>query len=230
MAKVSKRRQYFISKVDKEKKYSFSEAVSILKNAPSTKFDQAVDVAIKLGIDPTKSTQNVRGASPLPAGTGKKVKIAVICEGSDVKDALEAGAVEAGMEELITSLKAGNLNYDVIIAHSNVMSKVAVLGRTLGPRGLMPNPRTGTVTTNIKQAVEETVKGKVSFRNDKLGNLHGRVGSVAFSSDSLKENMVSMLTEVKRLKPAESKGIYIVGLSLSSTMGPGVPLDPAEFA
>lgn len=211
--------------VDRKKDYSVVEAFDLLKKTASAKFVESVDVAINLGIDPKKSDQNVRGAVVLPNGTGKTVRVAVFTQGANAEAAKEAGADLVGMDELAAEVKAGNMNFDVVIASPDAMRVVGQLGQILGPRGLMPNPKVGTVTPNVAQAVKNAKAGQVRYRNDKSGIIHAGIGKVDFDSEKLKENLEAIVSAVKRQKPATSKGQYIRKISVSTTMGAGLSID-----
>lgn len=225
MAKLSKRVRAFREKVDAEKTYSFDEATALLKEFATVKFEETVDVAINLGVDSRKSDQNVRGATTLPNGTGKTVRVAVFAQGEAAEAATAAGADEVGMEELAEKMKGGDLDFGVVIATPDSMRVVGALGQVLGPRGLMPNPKTGTVTPTPAVAVKNAKAGQVRFRTDKNGIIHGGIGKVSFEADALKQNLEALITDLKKLKPASAKGIYLQKITLSTTMGPGVLVD-----
>lgn len=225
MAKITKRMKAINEAVDRKKDYSVVEAFDLLKKTASAKFVESVDVAINLGIDPKKSDQNVRGAVVLPNGTGKTVRVAVFTQGANAEAAKEAGADLVGMDELAAEVKAGNMNFDVVIASPDAMRVVGQLGQILGPRGLMPNPKVGTVTPNVAQAVKNAKAGQVRYRNDKSGIIHAGIGKVDFDSEKLKENLEAIVSAVKRQKPATSKGQYIRKISVSTTMGAGLSID-----
>ncbi|MFT6791713.1 MAG: large subunit ribosomal protein L1 [Cellvibrionaceae bacterium] len=229
MAKLSKRKQIIRGKVDIDKQYSFDEAVSLLKELSTVKFKETVDVAVNLGIDPRKSDQTVRGATTLPHGTGKSVRVAVFAQGDSAEAAKAAGADLVGMEDLAAEVKKGNMDFDVVIADPASMRVVGQLGQILGPRGLMPNPKTGTVTPDVATAVKNAKAGQVRFRADKGGIIHGGIGRVSFEISALKENLEALLSDLKRAKPANAKGIYLQKLSLSSTMGPGLVIDMSSL-
>lgn len=212
-------------KVNREKRYNLDEAIAIVKNCASAKFDESVDMAIRLGIDPKKSDQGVRGAVVLPHGLGKKVSVVVFAKGEKEKEAKEAGADYIGAEDLAAKIQEGWMEFDKVIATPDVMSIVGKLGKILGPRGLMPNPKVGTVTFDVSKAVKEAKAGKVDFKNDKEGILHVSIGKVSFQEQALKENILTLVDSVVRMKPSSSKGVYIKGITLSSTMGPGVKID-----
>ena len=225
MAKISKRMKKINELVDHDKNYSVLEAFDLLKKTASAKFNETVDVAINLGIDVKKSDQNVRGAVVLPNGTGKTVRVAVFTQGSNAEAAKAAGAEKVGMEELAAEIKAGAMDFDVVIASPDAMRVVGQLGQILGPRGLMPNPKVGTVTPNVAQAVKNAKAGQVRYRNDKSGIIHAGIGKVDFDSNKLKENLEAIVSAVKKQKPATSKGTYIKKVSVSTTMGAGLSVD-----
>ena len=209
---------------NKQSSYSVSEALELLKRCPAIKFTETVDIAINMGVDPRKSDQIVRGSVVLPHGTGKVKKVAVYCEGEDVAKAQEAGADIVGSDELAEDIKVGRLNFDILIATPEQMAKVGRLGQILGPRGLMPNPKLGTVTKDVADAVAKAKAGQVNFRTDKGGVVHCPLGLLSFSGEQISANLEALLAELRRLKPASSKGTYLQKLSLSTTMGPGLPL------
>ncbi|MBO6070860.1 MAG: 50S ribosomal protein L1 [Succinivibrionaceae bacterium] len=225
MAKISKRMKKINELVDHDKNYSVLEAFDLLKKTASAKFNETVDVAINLGIDVKKSDQNVRGAVVLPNGTGKTVRVAVFTQGANAEAAKAAGAEKVGMEDLAAEIKAGANDFDVVIASPDAMRVVGQLGQILGPRGLMPNPKVGTVTPNVAQAVKNAKAGQVRYRNDKSGIIHAGIGKVDFDSNKLKENLEAIVSAVKKQKPATSKGTYIKKISVSTTMGAGLALD-----
>ena len=225
MAKISKRMKKINELVDHDKNYSVLEAFDLLKKTASAKFNETVDVAINLGIDVKKSDQNVRGAVVLPNGTGKTVRVAVFTQGANAEAAKAAGAEKVGMEELAAEIKAGATDFDVVIASPDAMRVVGQLGQILGPRGLMPNPKVGTVTPNVAQAVKNAKAGQVRYRNDKSGIIHAGIGKVDFDSNKLKENLEAIVSAVKKQKPATSKGTYIKKVSVSTTMGAGLSVD-----
>ena len=225
MAKASKRVRAFQEKVETGKPYAFDEAVSFLKEFASKNFAETVEVSVKLGIDPRKSDQAVRGATTLPKGSGKKVRVAVFAQGDNAEAAKAAGADEVGMDDLAEKMKAGDIDFGVVIATPDAMRVVGALGQVLGPRGLMPNPKTGTVTPTPAVAVQNAKSGQVRYRTDKNGIIHGGIGKVDFEGPALKENLEALLVDLKKLKPAAAKGIYLQKIVLSTTMGPGVTLD-----
>jgi large subunit ribosomal protein L1 len=229
MAKLTKRQKLARDKVDPNKSYTVQEAVGILKELSTVKFEETVDAAINLGIDARKSDQTVRGATSLPHGTGKTVRVAVFAQGDNADAAKEAGADLVGMEELAADVKQGNMDFDVVIADPAAMRVVGQLGTILGPRGLMPNPKTGTVTPDVATAVKNAKAGQVRYRADKGGIIHGGIGRVSFEVQAIKENLEALLIDLKKSKPAASKGIYLKKISLSTTMGPGITLDIASL-
>ncbi|MDG1732182.1 MAG: 50S ribosomal protein L1 [Thalassotalea sp.] len=222
MAKLSKRARIIREKVDVLKEYEINEALALLKELATAKFRESVDVAIKLGIDARKSDQNVRGASVLPHGTGRDVRVAVFTQGANVEKAKEAGADIIGMEDLAEQVKAGVMDFDVVIATPDAMRVVGQLGQVLGPRGLMPNPKVGTVTPDVATAVKNAKAGQVRYRNDKNGIIHTTIGKVDFENAHLEQNLVSLLEALKKAKPSQAKGAYIKKISISTTMGAGV--------
>ena len=230
MAKLSKRINTFQDKVEQGKYYSIQEAVNLLKEISSVKFDESVEVAINLGVDARKSDQQVRGSTVLPKGTGKTVKVAVFTEGENAKLAKAAGADEVGFEDLAETMQKGAVNYDVVIATPDAMPIVGKLGKVLGPRGLMPNPKDGTVTKDIEQAVKNSKSGQVRYKTDKNGIIHCVIGKVSFDTDSLIENLHTLLTDLAKIKPSSSKGTYLKKLSLSTTMGPGLLVDQSSLS
>jgi len=229
MAKLSKRQQLVREKVIAEKAYDISEAVSLLNELSRVKFKEAVDIAINLGVDPRKSDQVVRGASVLPNGTGKTVRVAVFAQGDKANEAQEAGADIVGFDDLADAIQKGDLNFDVVIASPDAMRVVGKLGQVLGPRGLMPNPKVGTVTPDVATAVKNAKAGQVRYRTDKAGIIHCSVGQVGFEVDKIKQNIEHLLLDLKKAKPAASKGAYIKKITLSTTMGPGLLLDQATL-
>ena len=229
MAKLSKRVKAFKEKVDPAKNYPVSEAVAILNELSSVKFKESIDVSVNLGVDPRKSDQVVRGATVLPNGTGKTVRVAVFAQGEKATEATEAGADIVGMEDLAAEVKAGNLNFDVVIATPDTMRIVGKLGQVLGPRGLMPNPRLGTVTQDVAEAVKNAKSGQMRYRTDKNGIIHGGVGQVGFDPEAIKQNVEALLADLKKIKPASAKGIYVKKVTLSTTMGAGIAIDQASL-
>lgn len=225
MAKLSKRQKLINEKVDSNKQYGIDEALALLKELSKVKFPETVDAAINLGIDPRKSDQAVRGATTLPHGTGKAVRVAVFTQGANADAAKEAGADFVGMEDLAEQVKGGMMDFDVVVADPAAMRVVGQLGQILGPRGLMPNPKTGTVTPDVSTAVKNAKAGQVRFRADKGGIIHGGIGKVSFETNAIKENLEALLADLKKVKPATSKGVYLKKVSLSTTMGPGLAID-----
>jgi large subunit ribosomal protein L1 len=225
MAKAGKKMAKVAAKVDRSKFYEFEAAIELVKQTASAKFDESVDVSVNLGIEARKSDQNVRGATVLPRGTGKTVKIAVFADGSDAEAATAAGADVVGLEDLAEQVKAGKYDFDIVIATPASMKVVGRLGQILGPRGLMPNPKVGTVTTDVTKAVENAKAGQVQFRIDKAGIIHCPIGKVSFEADALKENLTALLTALFKAKPPAAKGQYFQRVTLSTTMGPGVHVD-----
>ena len=227
MAKLSKRQQAIRQKVQPGKQFSVDEAVALLQEFASTKFSESIDVAVNLGVDPRKSDQVVRGASVLPNGTGKTVRVAVFADGAKADDARAAGADIVGWEDLAESIQKGNLDFDVVIATPDAMRIVGRLGQVLGPRGLMPNPKVGTVTPDVTTAVKNAKAGQVRYRTDKAGIIHSPLGKVSFTGVAIKENLEALLADLRKAKPSTSKGVYVRRITLSSTMGPGLQLDQA---
>jgi large subunit ribosomal protein L1 len=225
MAKVSKKRQIANAKVDSTKFYALKDAVSLVKEVNTTKFDSSVDLHIRLGVDPRKADQAIRGTVSLPHGTGKVKRVLVLCTPDKEAEAKAAGADYAGLDEYITKIGQGWTDVDVIIAMPSVMAKVGQIGRILGPRGLMPNPKTGTVTINVGAAVEEVKAGKISFRVDKYGIIHSPIGRVSFTPEKLAENAMELISTLEKMKPSTAKGIYMKSVSLASTMSPGISVD-----
>jgi large subunit ribosomal protein L1 len=223
--KLTKKQKEISKKIDLKKEYKIDEAVSILKQFAKAKFDESVDIAVKLGVDPKHADQVVRGTVSLPYGTGKSVKVLVIAKPDKQEEAKEAGADYVGYEDYLQKIQEGWTDIDVIIAAPDVMSELGKLGKILGPRGLMPNPKSGTVTPNVGQAVKEVKAGKIDFRVDKNGIVHSIVGKASFEENKLKENIITFLNTIIKLKPAAAKGTYIKSIAISSTMGPGVLID-----
>jgi large subunit ribosomal protein L1 len=230
MAKLSKKAKLIRSKVDKTKQYSVAEAVKILKELSTAKFIEAIDVSVNLGVDPRKSDQNVRGATVLPNGTGKTVRVAVFTQGSNAEAAKAAGADIVGMDDLGDLVKKGEMNFDVVIASPDAMRVVGQLGQILGPRGLMPNPKVGTVTPDVATAVKNAKSGQVRYRTDKAGIIHCTLGKVSFDEAAIQGNLEALLADLKKAKPTAAKGTYIKKITLSSTMGPGLWLDSSALA
>ncbi|ACR11005.1 50S ribosomal protein L1 [Teredinibacter turnerae] len=229
MAKLTKRQKAINEKVDFNKAYGIDEAVALLKELSTVKFPETVDAAINLGIDPRKSDQAVRGATSLPHGTGKDVRVAVFTQGAAADAAKEAGAEFVGMEDLADQIKGGMMDFDVVIADPAAMRVVGALGQILGPRGLMPNPKTGTVTPDVAGAVKNAKAGQVRFRADKGGVIHGGIGKVSFELNAIKENLEALVSDLKKAKPAAAKGVYLKKISLSTTMGPGLTIDQSSL-
>ena len=229
MTNLTKKKKQLLELVNPENIYSLDEAMNIFQEVKSTKFDESVDIAIRLGVDPGKSDQNVRGAITLPHSLGKTVAVAVFADGDQAKEAKDAGADFVGMEDLAEKFKKEEIEVDVVISSQAAMKIVGQLGQVLGPKGLMPNPKTGTVTEKVGEAINNAKSGQVRFRTDKNGILHGCIGKVSFTSNQIQENAAVMLEEVKKLKPATAKGSYIKSFALSSTMGPGVKVTPASL-
>mgnify|MGYP003619168581 FL=1 len=225
MAKLTKRMKAIQEKVDSTKFYEINEAVALLKELATAKFVESVDVAVNLGIEARKSDQNVRGATVLPHGTGRDVRVAVFTQGANAEAAKAAGADLVGMEDLAELVKKGEMNFDVVIASPDAMRVVGQLGQILGPRGLMPNPKVGTVTPNVAEAVKNAKSGQVRYRNDKNGIIHTTIGKVSFETAQIKENLEALLSALVKAKPASSKGVFIKKVSLSTTMGAGVSID-----
>ena len=230
MAKLSKRAKIIREKVDATKAYSIEEAVALLAELSTVKFKESVDVAINLGVDPRKSDQVVRGATVMPNGTGKDVRVAVFTQGANADAAKEAGADIVGMDDLAEQVKKGVMDFDVVIASPDAMRVVGQLGQILGPRGLMPNPKVGTVTPDVATAVKNAKAGQVRFRTDKNGIIHTSLGKVDFDASAINGNLEALVADLKRLKPSSSKGIYFKKMTLSTTMGPGLTIDHSAFA
>ena len=230
MAKISKRTQSINEKVEAGKVYSVEEAVALLSELSTVKFKETIEVALNLGVDPRKSDQVVRGATVMPNGTGNDVRVAVFTQGANAEAAKAAGADIVGMDDLAEQVKKGVMDFDVVIASPDAMRVVGQLGQILGPRGLMPNPKVGTVTPDVATAVKNAKAGQVRFRTDKNGIIHAGIGKTDFSADSIQGNIDALVAEVKKLKPSTSKGIYLKKISLSSTMGPGLTVDHAKYA
>ena len=230
MSKVSKQRKEALAKFDKSKSYSLSEAVNIVKQITYTKFDASVDLNIRLGVDPRKANQMVRGSVTLPHGTGKVVRVLVLCNPDKAQEALDAGADYVGLDEYIQKIKDGWTDIDIVITTPNIMPKVGALGRILGPRGLMPNPKTGTVTMDVAKAVQEVKAGKIDFKVDKYGIIAAGVAKVSFSPEQIFDNAKELIQTVIKLKPAAAKGTYVKSIYISSTMSPGVQIDVKSVA
>jgi len=229
MAKISKRKKALRELVDRTKLYPVEEAFSLLKQFPRAKFTESVDVAVNLGVDPRKSDQVVRGSTVLPHGTGKSVRVAVFAQGANADKAKAAGADIVGFEDLAESIKAGNMDFDVVIASPDAMRVVGTLGQILGPRGLMPNPKVGTVTPDVETAVKNAKSGQVRYRTDKAGIIHAAIGNVDFDPVKLKENLEALLADLKKAKPSTAKGQYLKKVTVSTTMGAGVVIDSASY-
>jgi large subunit ribosomal protein L1 len=225
MKRVSKKRKEILAKYDLSKTFTLTEACDLVKGISTTKFDASVDICVRLGVDPRKANQMVRGTVALPHGTGKDVKVLVLCTPDKEKEAQDAGADFVGLDDYIAKIKAGWTDVDVIITMPSVMGKVGALGRILGPRGLMPNPKTGTVTMEIGKAVEEVKAGKIDFKVDKYGIIHAGIGRVSFDGDKIRENAFELVSTLVKLKPSAAKGTYIKSIYLSSTMSPGIQID-----
>ncbi|MBL7877877.1 MAG: 50S ribosomal protein L1 [Cyclobacteriaceae bacterium] len=229
MAKLTKNRKAVLAKYNPEKEYSLEDAANLLKDISFTKFDASVDVDIRLGVDPKKSDQMVRGVVSLPHGLGKVVRVLVLCSPDKAQEAKDAGAEHVGLDDYIQKIEAGWTDVDVIITMPTVMAKVGKLGKVLGPRGLMPNPKSGTVTLEVGKAVKDVKAGKVDFKIDKQGIIHASIGKASFSADKIKDNAAELINTVVKLKPASSKGTYIQSISLSSTMSPGIIVDKSSI-
>jgi len=229
MAKLSKRTRAYKEKIDPTKAYAFDEAVSLLKEFATAKFNETVEVAVNLGVDAKKSDQGVRGATTLPHGTGSDVRVAVFTQGDAAEKAKAAGADFVGMEDLAEQIKGGMMDFDVVVASPDAMRVVGQLGQVLGPRGLMPNPKTGTVTPDVETAVNNAKAGQVRFRTDKNGIIHGGIGKINFEAEAIRGNLEAVLADLKKAKPAAAKGVYMKKITLSTTMGPGVTIDQASI-
>jgi large subunit ribosomal protein L1 len=229
MAKISKNRKAVLAKINLEKEYSLDDASGLVKDITFVKFDSSVDLDIRLGVDPKKSDQMVRGVVALPHGIGKMVRVLVLCTPDKVQDAKDAGAEHVGLDEYITKIEAGWTDIDVIICTPTVMAKVGKLGKVLGPRGLMPNPKSGTVTLEVGKAVKEVKAGKIDFKIDKQGVIHVGIGRASFSADKIRDNAMEMINVVAKLKPASAKGEYFKSITLSTTMSPGIAIDRSSI-
>ncbi len=229
MAKISKKRKEALTKFDKAKVYSLNEAAALVKELTYTKFDASVDLDVRLGVDPRKANQMVRGVVTLPHGTGKQTRVLVLCTPDKIEEAKEAGADYYGLEEYVEKIKGGWTDIDVVITMPSVMPKVGALGKVLGPRGLMPNPKTGTVTMEIGKAVKEVKAGKIDFKVDKLGIVHAGVAKVSFDAEKIADNARELLQMIVKLKPSSAKGTYVNSIYLSSTMSPGIKVDPKSI-
>lgn len=228
MSKTTKKRKEVDSKVDAEKLYALTEAASLVKEVNTTKFDASVDLHVRLGVDPRKADQALRGTVTLPNGTGKSKTVLVLCNSDKEQAAKDAGADYVGLDEFITKIKGGWTDVDVIVATPDVMAKVGQVGRILGPRNLMPNPKTGTVTMDVSSAVNDVKKGKISFRVDKYGIIHSTIGRVSFSADKLTENAKEFISTLEKMKPSTAKGTYMKSITMASTMSPGIKVDPKK--
>ncbi len=229
MAKVTKRRKQIQEKIDRNRQYPVEDAFGLLSGLSTTKFSESVDVCVNLGVDPRKSDQVVRGSTVLPNGTGKHVRVAVFTQGPNADAAKEAGAEVVGMQDLAADVKAGNMDFDVVIASPDAMRVVGALGPILGPRGLMPNPKVGTVTPNVAEAVRLAKAGQVRYRTDKAGIIHCAIGKADFKPTALKENLEALLADLQKAKPSAAKGVFLKKISVSTTMGPGLQLDKASL-
>ena len=230
MSKLTKKQKTLQEKHDVEKMYSLNEAMEIIQSVKSEKFDESIDIAVKLGVDPNQSDQNVRGAVTLPNSLGKEVVVAVFADGDHASDASAVGADYVGMEDLADKLTKEEIKVDVVISTNAAMKVVGKLGQVLGPKGLMPNPKTGTVSDDVATAIKNVKAGQVRFRTDKNGIIHGSIGKVTFDNKKIKANASALLEELNKLKPASAKGIFIGNISISSTMGPGIKINPGELA
>ena len=230
MAKLTKRSKTLQSKVDRQKLYPVADAITLVKECAVAKFDESIDVAVQLGIDAKKSDQVVRGAVVLPAGTGKTTRVAVFAQGAKADEAKAAGADIVGMDDLAADIKAGNINFDVVIASPDAMRVVGTLGQVLGPRGLMPNPKVGTVTPDVATAVKNAKAGQVQYRTDKAGIVHATIGRASFQPEQLKSNLDALIDALNKARPSAAKGVYLRKVALSSTMGVGVKVDQATIA
>ena len=229
MSKVTNKQKIILEKVDPEMTYSMADALEILKSVKSSKFEESVDIAIRLGVDPNKSDQNVRGAVTLPNSLGKQVTVAVFADGDQAEAAKAAGAEYIGMEDLAEKFSKEEISVDVVISTNAAMKVVGKLGQVLGPKGLMPNPKTGTVSDDVATAINNVKAGQVRFRTDKNGIIHGSIGKVSFDLEKIQSNATALLEELKKLKPASAKGVYIGKIALSSTMGPGIKINSSEL-
>lgn len=230
MAMLTKKRKKFLEKYVSNQLYKANDALELLKEFASSKFKESVDICVNLGVDPRKSDQVVRSATNLPKGTGKVVRVAVFAQGENANKAQNAGADIVGFEDLAAKIKEGEMNFDVVIATPDAMRLVGQLGQILGPKGLMPNPKVGTVTTNVEAAVKDAKSGQVRYRTDKNGIIHCTVGKADFAVSDLQENIAALIADLKKAKPASSKGVYIKKITLSTTMGPGITIDPASVS
>lgn len=226
---LTKKARLIREKVDRNKQYAFDEAVLLLKELGTAKFPESIDVSVNLGVDPRKSDQNVRGATVLPNGTGKNVRVAVFTQGPNAEAAKEAGADIVGMEDLAEQVKKGEMDFDVVIASPDAMRVVGQLGQILGPRGLMPNPKVGTVTPDVATAVKNAKSGQVRYRTDKGGIIHCTIGKITFDAQAIKQNLEALLADLKKAKPSAAKGVYMKKITLSTTMGPGLSIDQSSI-
>ena len=229
MSSLTKKQKIIQEKLDPEKTYSVTEAMEIIQSVKSEKFDESIDISVKLGVDPNKSDQNVRGAVTLPNSLGKEVKVAVFADGNHASQAEKAGADFIGMDDLAEKFQKEEISVDVVISSNAAMKVVGKLGQVLGPKGLMPNPKTGTVSDDVETAIKNVKAGQVRFRTDKNGIIHGSIGKVSFDGDKINANASALLEELKKLKPASAKGVYIGNIAISSTMGPGIKINPGEL-
>ena len=229
MAKLTRHRKIIEEKVDYERAYPIGEAVALLNEISGSKFNESLDISVNLGIDPKKSDQTVRGATSLPHGSGKEIRVAVFAQGANADEAQEAGADIVGFEDLAEEIKKGELDFDVLIATPDSMRLVGQLGKVLGPRGLMPNPKTGTVTADVATAVSNAKSGQIQFRADRGGIVHGSVGKLGFDPLQIKENIEALISDLRKAKPASAKGVFLKKITLSSTMGPGLIIDEASI-
>nr|CAA6801637.1 MAG: LSU ribosomal protein L1p (L10Ae) [uncultured Thiotrichaceae bacterium] len=230
MAKLTKRQKTVAEKVEFDKAYGIAEAIDLLKSLPRAKFVESIDVSVNLGVDPRKSDQVVRGSTVLPNGNGKSVRVAVFTQGPNAEAAKEAGADIVGMDELAAEVKGGMMDFDVVIASPDAMRVVGQLGQVLGPRGLMPNPKVGTVTPNVAEAVKNAKSGQVRYRTDKAGIIHCGIGNVEFDTDALVQNLDALVADLVKAKPSAAKGIYLKSVSVSTTMGPGLGVDQSSLS
>src|SRR6218665_3117058 len=230
MAKLTKRQKAIAEQLVPGKLYSIDEAVALLSALPAAKFKESIDISVNLGVDPKKSDQVVRGATTLPAGTGKTVRVAVFAQGANAEAAKAAGADVVGFDDLAESIQGGNLNFDVVIATPDAMRVVGKLGTVLGPRGLMPNPKVGTVTPDVANAVKNAKAGQARYRVDKAGIIHAGIGQIGFTADAVRQNVDALIADLKKAKPATSKGVYVQKVTLSSTMGPGLQIDLSSLS
>ena len=229
MGKISKRYKALVEKVDSTKEYALNDAVTLLKELKSAKFDESIDIALNLNVDPRHADQMIRGAVVLPSGTGKTVRVAVMAKGTKMDEATTAGADIVGNDDLVESIQAGNIDFDVLIATPDTMGLVGKIGRILGPKGLMPNPKTGTVTMDVTKAVSEAKGGKVAYRVDKKGNIHAGIGKASFSAEQILDNVNTLMAAINRQKPASAKGRFVATAALSLTMSPSIKIDTQEM-